>query len=310
MTCSAPSRKCGGPCAVSMIKSMTGFGRLERAEGERKYTVEIKSVNHRYLDLNIRMPKALSALEPDIRMYLKNRLGRGKVDVYVGYEDFSQGKTHLCYNEALAEAYVKYAKEMAETFALKDSFDVSALMQCPNVLVEEEAEADESLVKTELQKTLEGALDAFVSSREKEGAHLQKDLLGKLSEMEKDVAYIEERGPEIVKDYQKGLYAKVEEVLGDAEMDEARILQEVVIYSDKICTDEEVVRLKSHMMHMKESLLESRSGIGRELDFIAQEMNRESNTILSKANDIDTASHAISLKTAVEKIREQIQNIE
>ena len=293
-----------------MIRSMTGFGRGEVADGERKFTVEMKGVNHRYLDVNIRMPKKLNFFETSIRNLLKKRIQRGKVDLFISYEDLSEGQVSLKYNEALAQEYLDYFRQMETTFGLENDVRVSTISRCPEVLTMEEQALDEEELWNGLEKALNGAIDQFVETRTLEGEDLKKDILEKLSGMLELVGYIEERAPRIIAEYREKLEAKVQELLEDTQIEESRIAAEVVIFADKICTDEELVRLRSHIVHMKETLESSDSGIGRKLDFIAQEMNREANTILSKANDLEVSNVGIDLKTEIEKVREQIQNIE
>lgn len=292
-----------------MIKSMTGFGRCEHQQGTQKFTVELKGVNHRYLDVNIRMPKKLNLFETSIRALLKQYAARGKVDIFITYEDTAEGQVSLKYNAALAGEYMKYFRQMEEEFGLDNDIRVSTLARCPEVITMEEQSEDEEELWKGLKLALEGAFSQFVETRITEGENLKKDILEKLGGMEKLVAYIEERSPEIVTEYRAKIEEKVQELLGDTQMEESRIAAEVILFADKICTDEEVVRLKSHISHMRDTL-EEKEGIGRKLDFIAQEMNREANTILSKANDLAVSNCAISLKTEIEKIREQIQNIE
>ena len=293
-----------------MIKSMTGFGRCEVSEGDRKFTVEMKGVNHRYLDANIRMPKKLNFFDSAIRTVLKQYVTRGKVDIFITYEDLTENQVALKYNESLAKEYLDAFKKMEETFGLENDIRVSTVSRCPEVLTMEEQSADEDELWKGLKKALEGALKQFVETRGMEGENLKNDIIAKLDGMSEKVACIEVRSPEIVAEYRAKLEEKVKELLADTQMDEGRIAAEVVIFADKICTDEEVVRLKSHIAHMKETFATEENGIGRKLDFIAQEMNREANTILSKANDIEVSNYAIDLKTEIEKIREQIQNIE
>ncbi len=294
-----------------MIRSMTGFGRCEVADGERKFTVEMKGVNHRYLDVNIRMPKKLNFFETSIRNLLKKRIQRGKVDLFISYEDLSEGQVSLKYNEALAQEYLDYFRQMETTFGLENDVRVSTISRCPEVLTMEEQALDEEELWNGLEKALNGAIDQFVETRTLEGENLKKDILEKLSGMLELVGgTIEERTPRIIAEYREKLEAKVQELLEDTQIEESRIAAEVVIFADKICTDEELVRLRSHIVHMKETLESSDSGIGRKLDFIAQEMNREANTILSKANDLEVSNVGIDLKTEIEKVREQIQNIE
>lgn len=292
-----------------MIYSMTGFGRAEASEGKRKFTVELKSVNHRYLDLNIKMPKQLNALESEIRSLLKEQIGRGKVDVYITCEKEHEDAVSLKYNASLAASYLKYLRTMAEEFELEDDIRVSTLSRYPDVFVMEETPADEEELWNGLREALTGACRQFVAARAAEGENLKADLLDKLEELLSDVQFIEKRSPEIMAEYRQRLEDKVKELLGDRQLDDARIATEVTIYADKICVDEETVRLKSHIFSMKDALTKG-GAIGRKLDFIAQEMNREANTILSKANNIEISDVGINLKTGIEKIREQIQNIE
>lgn len=292
-----------------MIKSMTGFGRCEISEAERKFTVELKGVNHRYLDVNIRMPKKLNFFEASIRNLLKKYAQRGKVDIFITYEDFSENQVSLKYNETLAGEYLKYFKQMEEKFSLENDIRISTLSRYPEVFTMEEQMQDEEEIWNVLEKALEGAFSQFVSTRITEGKALKKDLLAKLDDMLVLVDKVEKRSPEIIAEYREKLEMKVKELLADTQIEESRIASEVVIFADKICTDEETVRLRSHIAHMKDTLEEA-EGIGRKLDFIAQEMNREANTILSKANDLEVANYAIDLKTGIEKVREQIQNIE
>lgn len=288
---------------------MTGFGRAENLQGEMKFIVEMKSVNHRYFDVNIKMPKKLAFFESAIRSTLKNYMHRGKIDVFITYEDLSQSNASLKYNEKLAAEYLQYYRQIAEKFGLRDDITVSALGRCPEVFSMEEQMIDEKEIWAVLEKALTDAGEQMIAAREKEGVALKKDLVEKLDGMTEKVTKIQERFPIMMEAYRTKLEEKVKELLEDTQIEESRIATEVVLYADKICTDEETVRLKSHISHMKETLEEG-DNIGRKLDFIAQEMNREANTILSKANDLETSNLAIDLKTEIEKVREQIQNIE
>ena len=292
-----------------MIKSMTGFGRAENLQGNRKFTVEMKAVNHRYFDVSIKMPKKLSFFESAIRTLLKTYMQRGKVDVFITYEDFTEENVSLKYNEAVAAQYLKYYRQMADTFGLRDDISVSVLGRCPEVFTMEEQTVDEKEIWAVLEVALKQACEQFVESRITEGERLKEDLFDKLDGMIRDVDAIEDWYPQIMTEYREKLTLKVEELLGDAQMEEGRIAAEVILFADKICTDEETVRLRSHIESMREELL-SGGSVGRKLDFLAQEMNREANTILSKANDLETSNRAINLKTEIEKVREQIQNIE
>ena len=292
-----------------MVKSMTGFGRCEVSEVDRKMTVEMKSVNHRYLDVAIKMPKKLNYFESAIRSLLKTYMQRGKVDIFITYEDLSENNVALRYNKEIAAEYLKYLNQMAEEFGLEQDVKVGALSRYPEVLVMEEVQDDEEELWKMLEQALKGACEQFVATRVKEGENLKRDLLGKLDELLAHVDYVEERSPQIVAEYRTKLEDKVKELLADTQIEESRIASEVTIFADKICVDEEIVRLRSHIEHTR-ATLEEKDSVGRKLDFIAQEMNREANTILSKANDLEISNHAIELKTGIEKVREQIQNIE
>lgn len=292
-----------------MIKSMTGFGRCEIAKGDRKITVEMKSVNHRYLDVSIKMPKKLNFFEAAIRNELKNYIQRGKVDVFIAYEDLTESNVCVKYNKELAAEYMKYLTQMAEDFSLDNDIRVSTLSRYPEVLGMEEQTVDEEELWQLLAEAVGGAAQKFVETRIKEGENLRDDLVSKLDGMLAHVDYITERSPQIITEYRQKLEEKVKEMIGDVQIDENRLLMEVTIFADKVCVDEELVRLRSHIETTRENLIQGGS-IGRKLDFIAQEMNREANTILSKANDLEISNRAIELKTEIEKVREQIQNIE
>ena len=292
-----------------MIKSMTGFGRGEAVTDECKISVEIKAVNHRYLDLSIKMPKKFNYFEAAMRTLLKDYIQRGKVDVFITYEDYTEDQVSLKYNSTLAAEYMKNFEKMAEQFGLEDDVTVSMLSRCPEVLTMEQVPEDEEHMWAMLQEVLKGAAENFVETRLREGENLKNDLIGKLDHMLSMVDFIEERSPKILEEYRQRLGDKVRELLQNSTIDESRILTEVTVFADKICVDEETVRLRSHIEGMKKELLAGGS-VGRKLDFIAQEMNRESNTILSKSNDLEISDQGILLKTEIEKVREQIQNIE
>lgn len=292
-----------------MVKSMTGFGRAEVLEGNTKFTVELKSVNHRYFDVNIKMPKKLNFFESSIRNLLKEYMERGKVDLYITYEDYSENSGSLKFNKALAGEYLANLKDLAETYNLENDIRVSTLSRYPEVFTLEEQTIDENELWAVLEKALRQACEHFVESRMKEGEHLKNDLISKLDEILGFVDFIEDRSPEILKDYKNRLTERIQEILGDRQIDDARIATEVTIYADKICVDEETVRLRSHVNSAKDTILKGGS-VGRRLDFILQEMNREANTILSKANNIEISDTGIELKTNIEKVREQIQNLE
>lgn len=292
-----------------MIKSMTGFGRCEIQEAQRKITVEMKSVNHRYLDVNIKMPKKLNFFEAAIRNELKNYIQRGKVDIFITYEDYTESNVCVKYNKELAAEYMEYLKQMAEDFSLDNDVRVSTLSRYPEVLSMEEQTIDEEQLWQLLDRAIKGAAEGFVETRIKEGERLKDDLISKLDGMLTHVDFISERSPQIIAEYRQKLAEKVRDLLEDTKIDENRLLTEVTIFADRVCVDEELVRLRSHIEATKETLVQGGS-IGRKLDFIAQEMNREANTILSKASDLEVSNRGIELKTEIEKVREQIQNIE
>lgn len=292
-----------------MIKSMTGFGRSEIADENRKFTVEIKSVNHRYLDISVKMPKKLNFFESAIRNLLKEYMERGKVDIFISYEDYTEDNFALKYNEDVASQYLAYLKQMSETFGIENDIRATALSRYPEVFTMEEQNVDEKELWAGLERAIRRAAEQFRESRIAEGERLRIDLNEKLDAMLGYVTFIEERTPVIMQEYRARLEEKVSELLSDRQIDDARIVTEVTIFADKICVDEETVRLRSHIQSTKDTL-NAGGGIGRKLDFIAQEMNREANTILSKTNDLQISDTGINLKTDIEKVREQIQNIE
>lgn len=292
-----------------MIKSMTGFGHAEKVTKQQKITVELKSVNHRYLDLNIKMSKRLSYFEGEIRNVMKTYIRRGKVDVFITYEDYTMGGMALKYNSELAKEYLGYLNQMSEELGIENDIRVSTLSRYPDVFTMEEQAPDEEALWSFLEGPLHEACRKFVETREREGVNLKRDLLEKLKGLEAKVDVVEKRSPEVVKAYREKLEAKMHELLEDNQIDDSRIAAEVILFSDKICNDEETVRLRSHIHGMRK-ILDENEGVGRKMDFMAQEMNREANTILSKSNDLTVSNAAIDLKTEIEKIREQIQNIE
>lgn len=293
----------------NMIKSMTGFGRYETVTDEYRIAVEIKSVNHRYCDLNIKLPKKFNEIENTLRMMMKEIAERGKVDVYVSYEDYAGKGTHVHYHPQIAKEYVKVAAQVAEEFELHNSLSAERLLGFADVISLEEESNDLESVFPIVTQTLQKAGEQFIASREREGEQLYQDIKGKLAYLLTLVAQVEERSPQMLQEHRQKLLEKVQELLGDRKIDEGILTTELIVYADKVCVDEETVRLRSHIDAMSETL-DMQEAIGRKLDFIAQEMNREANTILSKANDKELSGIAINLKTEIEKIREQIQNIE
>lgn len=301
-----------------MVKSMTGFGRYERTEDGRRLTIEIKSVNHRYFDATIKLSRSFCSFENNLRNILKKYAVRGKIDVFVSYEDMGSTDVILKFNKALAEEYLKCFKEM-EKLGLRNDITVTSLSRFPEVLTMENSQIDEGELQVFFEETMQRACEIFVESRIREGEHLREDIMEKLESMAEQVAFIEERFPQILEEYRQKLEVKTRELLENSQIDDARIATELILFADKICVDEEIVRLKSHISAMREELQNGERTInasvgcvnsGKKMDFLAQEMNREANTILSKANNLEITNRAIELKTEIEKIREQIQNIE
>ncbi len=289
--------------------SMTGFGRGEASTEHYKLEIEIKSVNHRYLDINVRLPKALNFLDTTVRNYIKSYAARGKIDVFIYLENLQSQKEIVTYNHDIAEAYITGIRKISEDFELPFQLDAYQLSRFPDVFCAEEQEFDEEELTELLNRAIAVAANAFVESRRIEGEKLKCDLLDKIHSIGRLIEQIAERSPQMLEEYRQRITDKVQELLGDGHIDENILATEMVIYADKICVDEEMVRLRTHIEHIEETLMLDES-VGRKLDFLTQEMNRESNTILSKSNDIKISDIGIDLKTIIEKIREQIQNIE
>ncbi len=292
-----------------MIKSMTGFGRAEVSFEQKKFIVEVKSVNHRYLDMNIRIPKRFNVFENEIRNIVKKYATRGKIDMYISYENVGEDSCNLKFNEELANQYVKYYDVISEKYGIENNLTTSLIANCHDVLTMADTEEDVDAMWEYLAQTVNDAMSAFVTEREKEGKNLACDLQSKLKNVKEIVEFVSVRSPQVLEEYRQRLWDKVNEVLNDKTVDENRIATEVVIYSDKMCVDEEIVRLLSHIDKMSNELNGSQD-VGKKLDFLAQEMNREANTIMSKSNDLEVTDKGIELKVEIEKIREQIQNIE
>ncbi len=288
---------------------MTGFGRGECTSNDRSLTIEMKSVNHRYCDINIRMPRKLAFMENTLKTRMKEVLTRGKIDVYINYEDHSDKASSVVYNEALAGLYLEHLQAMGETYDLQNDINVSQLSRFPEVLKLEEQDDDEDLLVQLVNDALNKALAQMSSARETEGGMLCADLIDKLTQMLGLVAELKDITPAVIEDYRDKLHLRISEMLDQTLVDQDRLAMEVAVFADKSCIDEEIVRLESHIRHMRDLLSQSEP-VGRKLDFIAQEMNREANTILSKANNINVSNQGIELKTLIEKVREQIQNIE
>lgn len=297
-----------------MVKSMTGYGRGEATAEGRHVLFEIKSVNHKFFECNVKLPRAYLFLEDKLRAYVQGRVSRGKVDLFLQVETLEEPEVRVTVNHSLADAYVSAFQELKERYALSDNLSLSHLLRCPDLLVVEKAPEDEDGLWQVVLQAAEPAVTSFLQMRETEGARLSEDLLEKIARIEAMVAQIEEITPETVAEYRERLYAKIQELLGDRSIDEQRVLTEVAVFADKVAVDEETVRLKSHIKQLREFLTgggqTDGQPIGRKLDFLIQEMNREANTIGSKSVNSKIAYIVVDLKSEIEKIREQVQNIE
>ncbi len=292
-----------------MIKSMTGFGRGEASEQGKSIVVEIKTVNHRYSDVFIKMPRSISFLEDKIRTLVSKNISRGKADVFITYEDRGEDSKTVLIDEALAKAYINALKVLNDKFLLKDDTSSSMIARFPEVLKVEKAEENEEAIWKLLHESLEQALMALVKMRSAEGQELKTSLLERARYIEELISQIEKRAPEVVNEYKQRLEGRIKELLEQQVVDESRLAMEVAIMADRCSIDEELVRLASHISQMRDTL-ELKDPVGRKLDFLVQEMNREINTIGSKANDLYITKNVVDLKSEIEKLREQIQNIE
>ncbi len=292
-----------------MIKSMTGYGKSEQTIDSLNVTVEIKSVNHRYFEFSARVPREYGFLEEKLKKYCNSLITRGKVECYVSVEDLEEREMEVNVNETLAAGYVKALKELSERFGLKDDISAVTLSRYPDVITLHKASEDAERIWNAVKTVAETAVSKFIEMRETEGSKLRGDILSRADYIIECVEFIEGRSPETVREYNEKLKQRMKELLGDAAVDEQRLLNEAAIYADKIAVDEETVRLRSHISQLRE-FMNSSEAIGRKLDFLVQEINREANTIGSKAQDVDIAKKVIAIKAEVEKIREQVQNIE
>ena len=294
------------------MNSMTGFGRGEAQKDGYSFTVEIKSVNHRYLENSIRIHHSLSVLEADIRRVLKERLSRGKVDVYVSYANHSDTQGQIWLNRPNLEGYLKALREAGDSYGLENDLTLSSVISLPEVLEVDQAAWDPEEMRPILMEALEEALTGLIRMREEEGQNLKRDFEEKLSELSECVEAVAARAPEVVKSYQEKLYQRMQEYVDPTkvpQLDEGRLETEVTIFADRCCIDEEITRLRSHIAQYRK-ILASKEAAGRKLDFLTQELNRETNTIASKSNDLAVTQAALQMKNIIEKIREQVQNIE
>ncbi len=292
-----------------MIKSMTGYGRGEAILNGRSIVIELRSVNNRYLDCSVRLPRAYGFAEDGIKKRVKDTTSRGKVDVFVTVDSTQADAVTVTLNRPLAESYLSALREMVDVYGLKDDVSVSMLSRFPDVLTVQKLPEDQDQVATDLEKVLSVALDGFDHMRTVEGEKLKEDLLSKLTHMEELLSEVERRSPETVCAYREKLRVKLEEVLNNTQVDESRILTEAAIFADKVAVDEETVRLHSHIAQFRD-MLEQGGIVGRKIDFLIQEMNRETNTIGSKCTDLSIAHVVVDMKSEIEKLREQVQNIE
>lgn len=292
-----------------MIRSMTGFGRATVETEGYFITVELKSVNHRYFDFSCRLPRQYGFAEDKLKSYINSKVSRGKIDCYLGIEALKTDDAEVVVNNTLASAYVNALKELSDTYSLKEDYGAAGIARFPDVLVLKKAEEDEEKLWSLIEPVAGEAVEKFIKMREIEGEKMRKDIASRASYILECVSFIEERSPQTVKEYNDKLVSRVHELIGDVSLDEGRIIQEVAIFADKVAVAEETVRLRSHISQLQ-TFLESEEPIGRKMDFLVQEINREANTIGSKASDVDIARKVVDIKAEVEKIREQIQNIE
>ncbi len=292
-----------------MIRSMTGFGRAEATVGGKLITVELKSVNHRYFEFNCRTSRGYAFLEEKLKSYVSTRVSRGKIDMFVSITSVEDSDVEVVVNNSLATAYTKAFAELSEAYKVENDLTASILARIPDVLTVHKVQEDENEIYELVLPVASEAVDKFVAMREVEGKRLSDDVMGRAKTILEIVSVIEERSPETVKEYEKRLYDRISELLESATVDQQRILTEAAIFADKVAVAEETVRLRSHFDQM-ELIMQSSEAVGRKLDFIMQEMNREANTIGSKVTDAELAHKVVDIKAELEKIREQIQNIE
>lgn len=292
-----------------MIKSMTGFGRATKEIDGYVISVELKSVNHRYFEFNCRIPRQYGFIEDKMKSYVNSKVARGKIDCFVSIEALNTDSAEVVVNHTMASAYIKALKELSSEYDLKEDFGTNSVSHYPDVLVVKKAEEDEEKLWSYVKEVATEAIDKFISMREVEGEKMKEDIYSRGQYILDAVSFVEKRSPETVKEYNSKLVERVHELLGDVSLDEGRILQEVAIYADKVAVAEETVRLRSHIEQLN-NFLNSKEAIGRKMDFLVQEINRETNTIGSKANDVEIARKVVDIKAEIEKIREQIQNIE
>ena len=291
-----------------MIKSMTGYGKSSLSVNSREYQVEIKTVNHKYIDINIKIPKAISYLEEDIRKLVASKIKRGKVDILIAFENYSKDGNDIRINTELAKMYIENLKKLASEENLSANIEVTEITKLPDVLTIKN-NLDENQIKTELVQTVEDATNKLIEMRQKEGNKISEDILTKIAQIEEKTEEIFRLSTGLIDEYVVKLEARIKEILKTEELDKSRLMQEVVIYADKCSVEEEITRMRSHISQLR-NLINLDEPTGKKMDFIIQEMNRETNTIGSKANNLEITNRVVDIKTILEDIREQIQNIE
>lgn len=291
-----------------MIKSMTGYGKSNLSINSREYRVEIKTVNHKYIDTNIRMPRTISYLEEDIRKLITSKLKRGKVDISITFENYSKDGNDIRINTELAKVYISNLRKLAEEENVSSNIEVTEITKLPDVLTIK-SNLDEKQIKEEILQVVNDAINQLIDMRKNEGKRISEDILAKISQVEEKKDEIFALSTGLIEEYVVKLEARIKEILRTEELDKSRLMQEVVIYADKCSVEEEITRLKSHIGQLR-NLIDSDESSGKKMDFLIQEMNRETNTIGSKANNLEITNRVVDIKTILEDIREQIQNIE
>lgn len=291
-----------------MIKSMTGYGKSSLSINSREYQVEIKTVNHKYIDTNIKMPRIISYLEEEIRKTISSKIKRGKIDVSINFENYSKDGNDIKINTELAKIYIQNLRKLAEEENLSADIQVTDITKMPDVLIIKNV-LDENIIKEEIKQVLNDAIEQLLVMREKEGIKISEDILNKLGQIENKVEEIFSLSTGLIEEYVVKLEARVKEILKTEEIDKSRLMQEIVIYADKCSVEEEITRMRSHISQLRE-LIKTDEPTGKKMDFIIQEMNRETNTIGSKANKLEITDRVVAIKTILEDIREQIQNVE
>ena len=291
-----------------MIKSMTGYGKSSLSINSREYQVEIKAVNHKYIDTNIKIPRIISYLEEDIRKLIVSKIKRGKIDIFISFENYSKDGNDIRINTNLAKMYIQNLRQLAEEENISANIEVTEITRLPDVLIMKNS-IDENQIKTELLQTVEEAINQLINMRQTEGNRISKDILTKISQIEEKKQHIFMLSTGLIDEYVVKLETRIKEMLKTEEIDKARLMQEIVIYADKCSVEEEITRLTSHIEQLR-NLINSNEPSGKKMDFIIQEMNRETNTIGSKANNLEITNNVVDIKTILEDVREQIQNIE